>query len=110
MTQCQGVGVVGSGVSFLDSNPGSDWSRGTVVPIHMPGGDIRCYVLAVWRVLCWALERGCEAHGQVCVSHLEVSVLRVQERLLLCPLCMGFILWFCELASSRSALTFSQRE
>lgn len=52
MTQCQGVGVVGSGVSFLDSNPGSDWSRGTVVPIHMPGGDIRCYVLAVWRVLC----------------------------------------------------------
>lgn len=46
MTQRQGVGVVGSGVSFLDSNPGSDWSRRTVVPIHMPGGDMRCYVLS----------------------------------------------------------------
>ena len=54
------------------------------MPIHTHGSDIGCYVLAVWRVLCWALERGCEqgragreAHGQVCGSNLEVSVLRV---------------------------------
>ena len=33
MTQCEGVGVVGFGVGFLDSNPGSDCSRRTVVPI-----------------------------------------------------------------------------
>lgn len=108
--------MVGSGAGFLDSNPGSDWSRRTTVPIHMHEGDIRCYVLAVWRVLCWVLERGCEqgragreAHGQVCGSHLEVSVLWVQERLL-SPLCRAFVLRSWELASSRSALTLLQGE
>ena len=87
------------------------------MPIHTHGGDIGCYVLAVWRVLCWALECGCEqgragreAHGQVCGSNLEVSVLRLRERLLLSPLCTGFILPSFELASSRSALTLLQGE
>lgn len=82
VTQCEGVGMVGSGAGFLDSNPGSDRSRRTVVSVQTHEGDIRCYTLASWRALCWVLEHGCE-HGraegkacaQVCGSHLEVSVL-----------------------------------
>ena len=116
VTQCEGVGMVGSGAGFLDSNPGSDRSRRTVVPVHMHEGDIRCYTLAAWRVLCWALARGCE-HGragreacaQVCGSHLEVSVLWAQQRLL-SPLCRGFALRPLELASSSSALSLLQGE